>query len=99
MAYSPVLRKEVVDAPPLGEVVVRMIKLSERIALRDAKVIAENTFVPRLLALAVSGKDGEPIFDIEGWDIFAVDHQDSANRIFDVAVRLSGMDGEAAKNG
>lgn len=99
MSYTPTLRKEVVAAEPLGEVVVRMLKLSERLALSDADAKA-NTYVPRLLAIAVATKEGAPVFDAEGWDIFAADHPAMAGTLVDAALRLSGLGGDAAaKNG
>lgn len=98
MTYTPVLRKEVVDVAPLGEVVVRMLKLSERLALGTGAG-SHDTFAPRLLAAAVTTKEGEPLFDVEQWDIFGAEQTEAMNKLLDVALRLSGMDGDAPKNG
>lgn len=97
MAYTPVLKKEALDVQPLGKIVVRMLKLSERLAMRDGDA-DPNTFAPRLLAISVTKPGGEPLLDVEGWDIFGSEHQAATNQILDVAMRLSGM-GDEPKNG
>lgn len=103
-APLPVLRKETVDVHSLGEVVVRMLKLSERLALgrevtaASAASHSDDLFIPRLLAMAVAYQSGEPLFTVEEWDIFAAENQADAGVLADVAMRLGGFGEAAAKN-
>lgn len=96
---SPVLPKETVDVAELGgEVVVRGLLLSERLALYanaggDGRVFAQ---IPALLAQTVVDADGETVFDAAQWEAFGARHMDAALRLFGVAKRLSGLDAEAA---
>lgn len=99
---SPVLPKETVDVPELGgEVVVRGLLFSERLALYasasgDGQVFAK---IPALLAQTVVDADDVAVFDVEQWEAFGAKHEDAALGLFAVAKRLSGLDAEvAAKN-
>lgn len=101
---APVLRKEVVEVPSLGEVVVRMLRLSERLSLGRAVtevregVRSEDFFIPRLLAATVADQAGKPVYTVDEWDIFAAEHPDDASLLSDAALRLGGFGGTAAKN-
>lgn len=96
---APVLPKETVAVDELGgEVVVRGLLLSERLALyatagNDGRVFAQ---IPALLAQTVVDADGVAVFDAEQWEAFGAKHMDAALRLFGVAKRLSGLDAEAA---
>lgn len=96
---SPVLPKETVDVAELGgEVVVRGLLLSERLALYagagdDGRVFAQ---IPVLLAQTVVDADNAPVFDAAQWEAFGAQHMEAALRLFAVAKRLSGLDAEAA---
>lgn len=95
----PVLPKETVDVAELGgEVVVRGLLLSERLALYagagdDGRVFAQ---IPALLAQTVVDADGDAIYDAAAWEAFGAQHMEAALRLFAVAKRLSGLDAEAA---
>lgn len=97
----PVLKKQAVAIAELGgEVVVRGLMLSERLALfagmAEGKAYAH---MAQLLALCVQDCDGVPVFTADEWDIWAADHAAAAVNLFDVARRVSGLDAEiAAKN-
>lgn len=103
-AAPPVLRKEVVETAALGELVVRMLKLSERLALRRktasevAATDADDVFCARLLAVSVLDKEGKPLYSEEQWDIFAAENTADANKLLEAAMRLGGFDGAEAKN-
>ena len=99
---APVLPKETVAVEELGgEVVVRGLLLSERLALYanandEGRVFAR---IPALLAQTVVDADGAAIYDAAAWEAFGAQHMDAALRLFGVAKRLSGLDAEsAAKN-
>ena len=97
----PVLRKEAVPCVPLGgDVVLRMLTLSERLALherlRDAPA-AEGRYAQMAALLAVAAIDAEtggPLMSAQEWDLFAAEHTDAAMVLLDAAKRLSGFDGE-----
>lgn len=96
---APVLPKETVAVEELGgEVVVRGLLLSERLALYagandEGRVFAQ---IPALLAQTVVDADNAPVFNVEQWEAFGSKHVDAAMRLFGVAKRLSGLDAEAA---
>lgn len=96
---SPVLPKETVDVAELGgEVVIRGLLFSERLALfarvdEKGKAFAE---IPQLLALTVIDGDGEPVFTAEQWEAFGARHMETLLHLFSIAKRLSGLDAEAA---
>lgn len=151
---APVLLKEVVPTQTLGEVVVRALKLSERLALgrppegmsqglrvslmrlsgelaetlsktaepaaceqivssalqaaidaapteasiSGSNVLAVDLVSARLLAMAVTDKQGVPIFSVDEWDIFGAQNQQETDSLVDVAMRLGGFIRAAAKN-
>ncbi len=80
----PVLRKEVVETSQWGELVVRQLLASDRVALSatEADVPAEETdtqrrqrvsrnyalFLSELMACAVTDKAGEPMYSATDWD-------------------------------
>ncbi len=96
---SPVLPREAVDVAELGgEVVVRGLLFSERLALfsrvgGDGKAYAE---IPELLALTVLDADDAPVFTAAEWEQFGAKHMEAMLRLFGIAKRLSGLDAEAA---
>ena len=80
----PVLRKEVVPTSQWGELIVRQLLASDRVALsmNDAEGPQDETdaqrrqrisrnyalFLAELMACAVVGKDGEPMYSAADWD-------------------------------
>lgn len=97
---KPSLRAEAVTLPSLGgDVKVRGLKLSQRLALRE---IAQNgngdTFLAELLAVSVVDKEDQPIFDAEGWDTWASSNTAEFGVLADKALDLGGF-GDSAKNG
>lgn len=107
---APTVPKETVDVPALGgEVVVRGLLLSERMAiqkkivtLRKADADEEGTvhaILPVLLAICVIDADSLPVFDVDAWQAFGARHTAQAVDLFNTAWRLSGFAGpEEAKN-
>ncbi len=98
----PVLRKEAVPVASLGgEVVVRALKLSERLHMFSAAGDdgRHYTHIADLLAVAVVDADGLPIWTADEWDTWASAHVEESVALFEVAKKLSGLDAEAvAKN-
>lgn len=97
---APVLPKEAVPVAELGgEVIVRGLLLSERLALfaginEEGKAFAH---IPRVLAATVQDADGLPVFNEQEWEAFGASSFEAALRLFAVARRLSGLDAEAAE--
>ncbi len=94
---APVLPKETVDVPELGgEVIVRGLLLSERLALLSE---AENgeAKLSSLLAATVVDADGAAVYDAQQWEEFGARHFAAALRLFAVAKRLCGLDAEVAE--
>lgn len=99
---APVLRKEAVPCPALGgDVVVRMLRLSERMALLDrlrADAGARYAQMAELLAVSViDAETGAALMSAEEWDLWAAEHWDEAVAILEVAKSLSGFDAEAVE--
>ena len=96
---APTLPRETVPVPALGgDVVVRGLRLSERLAMSMNVTQAERfRMVPVLLALCVVDAAGDPVVSEDQWEDFGAVHLDAAMTLFDVAKRLSGMDEDALK--
>lgn len=103
--FAPTLRRETVPVPSLnGDVIVRGLKLSERLRLRglaqDAAGSANpDRFVSELLAVAVVDADGNPFWSADEWDIWGSGQVADYGVLVDKALQLGGFDGAAAKNG
>jgi hypothetical protein len=105
---EPILRSERHEMPGVGPVLVRMLKLSERLALNrplegaDAAAAgsadSRDIFAARLLATSVRTLEGEPLYSMEQWDIFGATQTEAFYGVLEVAMRLSGMDGDHSKN-
>lgn len=100
----PVLPREAVPVASLGgEVIVRGLKLSERLGLfanlGEDGAAPEQAFVhvPRVLARVVILADGGPVFNEEEWEAHGALHPDDVFALFKVAQRLSGLDQDDAK--
>lgn len=98
---APVLRKQAVACPALGgDVVLRMLTLSERLALHEHLREANDARgryaqMAELLAVAAIDADsGLPLFSAAEWDLFAAEHTGDAMALLEVARRLSGFDAE-----
>lgn len=96
---APTLPRETVSVPSLGgDVVVRGLRLSERLAMSMNVTQSERfRMVPVLLELTVIDADDAPVFSADQWEDFGALHLDDAMALFDVAKRLSGMDEGALK--
>ena len=90
----PVLQQETVEVPELGgEVVVRGLRLSERLSITAAGDDFERFGnVSRVLAWCVLDAEGEPLMSREEWEAFGASHVDSCIRLFGIARRLSLLD-------
>lgn len=97
----PALPKETHPCPPLGgEVVVRSLLLSERLALSAGAVaLPFDQFVPRLLALTVVDDKGEQILDESQWNQLGATKANAPHilALFDAACTLCGFDQAAEK--
>ncbi len=93
----PALAREIVEVPELGgEVVVRGMTLSERLAFSDAtsrEGDEDGTLrfgnVARVLAWCVLDADGEPLLTREEWEAMGSVHLSACVRLFDRAQRHS----------
>lgn len=97
----PVLPQETVEVPELGgEIVVRGLLLRERLVLFDdarGEDAARFGHLTQVLACCVVDAAGERIYSVDEWEQFGAVHFEAALRLFNVALRLSGLDVEAAK--
>lgn len=101
---AAVLRKEVVPTDTWGEVVVRALRLSERLAVGDVPEVDGETvdarsrrigrvFSSRLLAAAVTDKAGAALYAADEWDIWLGTHAGELAPVIDKALMLGGFDG------
>lgn len=97
---APVLPKETVEVSALGgEVIVRGLLLSERLALFAGIREDGNAFahLPSMLAATVQDADGLQVFSEQEWEAFGAKHFEAALSLFAVARKLSGLDAEVAE--
>jgi hypothetical protein len=106
-AVSPpqFLAREVVPVPELGEdaeVLVVELSLAGRLEFEDAlrtPRASTHDLVPRLLALSVLGEADVPLFSVEQWQAWGARHRDRSVQLFNVAMRVSGLNAaDAEKN-
>lgn len=98
---KPTLPEEVVPVPELGgDVLVRGLGLSARFALqKDFEGMGRFGHMMKLLEVSVLDGDFEPIFTAREWEAWGAKNDVAAMRLWDIAWRLSDLDGkEAAKN-
>lgn len=99
---APTLPKETVAVAPLGgDVVVRGLLLTERMAVQRQLVElrkkeltdtgAVHAILPVMLALCVLDAEGLPLFTQDQWQAFGATHTDTAVELFNTAWRLSGF--------
>ncbi len=105
----PVLPKEAVQVESLGgEVIVRGLLLSERLANDDfqarvrkaqdgespeeAGTRTAGQLVPRILHQCVVDAEGAALMSAEEWDVFGGVSRTDAFLLFNTAMRLSGQD-------
>jgi len=108
----PVLPQQIEPCEPLGgDVVVRGMSLSERMATDDlnikaaaplegetdeeARARAGRLVVPRTLRVCVVDDEGAPVLTEQEWDALGATHQSLVFHLFFIALRLSGRDPEA----
>ena len=94
---TPSVPRETVAVPSLGgEVIVRGMLLSERLALFSGlrNETAGYGHIARLLAPVVIGEDGKPLLTAEEWEAFGGTNFAEVLDLFTVARRLSGLDTE-----
>lgn len=98
---EPALRSEAVTVEPFGgDVLVRELTLTQRLALKEAgsEEAGGNTKrMLHMLHLSVVDADGAHVFTAEQWDAFGAKHQAVVQELFVKAVSVSGFDGEKAK--
>lgn len=86
MSYEP--KAGAHTSEHLGELQLRSLKYSERRRLIDLD--DQTAFMLGLLELCVQ-RDGEPVFDADGWDQYAGDEIADALAIFEAASALNGF--------
>jgi hypothetical protein len=102
----PTLPEEVVSVPELGgDVLVRGLGLAERMALSQefkattGRITRSFGHLAPLLSASVLDADDEPLFTSAEWEAFGAKHYAAAMNLWDIAWRLSDLDGkEAEKN-
>ncbi len=92
---------KLVNAGPLqGEVALVGMMLSHRIAMiaatRRQKTV-DFSYVAKVLADCVLADDNAPVYNLEQWEAFGVEHIDTALDLFNEIQDLSGLDKEASK--
>lgn len=100
---APALPEQVVPVPELGgDVLVRGLDLGKRMALahqfknKEAARVNFGHLAP-LLALTVLDADDEPVFTEKQWSAWGAQHLEAALNLWDIAWRLSDLDGKEAK--
>lgn len=99
---APVLPEtRVVQVPELGgEVILRPLMLSDRLALAaHARVQTPKEFahIAALLAYCVMDGNLEPLFTVDQWEAWGSKHMTAALTLWDEAYALSGLKPEEAK--
>lgn len=93
----PVLEKEAVDVKELGgEVVVQAMMMSDRLQIATAE-LPQFAHIAEVLARSVVDADGVKVYTAQEWEVFGGAHQEAVWKLFDVAKRLSKLDGEEKK--
>lgn len=103
---APTLPEELVTVADFGgDVLVRGLSLSARMDLaqkfKDKQDPASRNFghLAPLLAVSVLDADDLPLFSVAEWEAWGVKNNADFMKLWDIAWRLSDMDGaEAAKN-
>lgn len=96
---APELPRETVAVPALGgDVIVRGLRLSERLALfAGLRTDADGRsydHIAKLLAATVVDDDGAPLLTEAEWEAFGGRHFEAVLALFGVARRLAGLDAE-----
>jgi hypothetical protein len=101
---APTLPEEVVPVPELGgDVLVRGLDLGARMSLahqlKDKSRPTSRDFghLAPLLALSILDGDGEQIFTADEWAAWGAKNLAAAVNLWDVAWRLSDIDGKQAE--
>lgn len=105
---APALPREQVNVASLGgDVIVRGLMLSERIALfgdapgakrEFAERIAAHQSMANMLSVAVLDADDEPLFTSEQWESFGAKQPEEFNALCAVAMRLAGFEDQKKSN-
>ncbi len=86
----PMLPGEAVQVDELGgEVIVRSLTLSQRLAV--GKFQDGDPWVAYVLSLCVVDSEKVPIFSRDEWEVFGASNYAVTMRLFDKAADLSGM--------
>lgn len=107
-APAPVLPFEEIECTPLaGKVKVRALLLTQRMGIEQRLAAlrakhpddpaASNAVIPEVLSVCVCDGKDQPVYSRTRWDTFGAQHPALTLELFNVAWRLSGMSGEAAK--
>ena len=95
----PAPRKETIEVAGIGEVVVRGLMLSERLALIALEDSQGYRHVAQQLAYCVLDDAGEPLMTADEWDVWAAQNLQAWSGIIKTIRKLSGSDlGDVAKN-
>jgi len=95
---EPPLPKRTVQVDALGgEVIVRSLRLADRLALSVGDEAVGPAFLARLLAATVVLQDGEPLWGVAQWEDFGGAHLPETLRVAEVALELNGFKAESAE--
>jgi hypothetical protein len=89
-------REEVEVAELGGTVIVQGMGLTDRLAIASVDR-AKPRHISQMLTYCVLDADDEPLFTEAEWEAWGAQHIESAMRLVDVALRLSGFYGQAAE--
>ena len=92
------LPEEVLEVPALGgSVIVRGMGFGEMMKFASGLSEGDVAHVARLLAATVFLGDGEPLYSAAEWEAFGASHSADMVVVYNAAIRLSGLNGEAAE--
>lgn len=100
---APTLPEELVPVPALGgDVLVRGLDLGARLALSHQHrtkpgMTADFKHLAPLLAMTVLDADDQPLFTEQQWEAWGAQNMEQALHLWDIAWRLSDLDGKQAE--
>lgn len=94
---APTAPAETVEVEGIGEVIVRGLLLRDRLRMAIEDPDKPYANVSRMLAASVVDADHVELWTAEQWEAFGAAHWTECLKLWAIARRLSGMDGEEAE--